>query len=105
MTKQFIEIMDELRNRYDRIILDSPPLQAVTDAVVLAKQADAVILVVRAGKTLREEVKRSTRMVRDVGGTVSGIILNEFEAKDRDGYYYNYYGYGDTSKAEGASAG
>jgi Mrp family chromosome partitioning ATPase len=64
-----------------------------------------VILVVRAGKTLREEVKRSTRMVRDVGGTVSGIILNEFEAKDRDGYYYNYYGYGDTSKAEDASAG
>jgi hypothetical protein len=33
--------------------------------------------------------------VRDVGGTVSGIILNEFEAKDRDGYYYSYYGYGE----------
>jgi len=103
MTKRFAEILAELRTRFDRIILDSPPLQAVTDAVVLAKQADGVILVVRAGHTQRDEVKRSARMIRDVGGTIAGMILNELDAKDRGGYYYNYYGYGETKPATKAA--
>ena len=67
----------------------------MTDAVVLSKQADGVVLVVRAGKTLRDEVKRAVRQIRDVDGQVVGVILNQMDAHDRRyGYYSSYYGYG-----------
>lgn len=95
MTKRFEVVLAELGKRFDRVILDSPPLQAVTDAVVLSKLADGVILVVRASKTLREEVKRSARQIRDVEGAIYGVILNEFDVTHRGSYYYSYYGYGD----------
>ena len=79
MTKRFEAVLAELAKRFDRIILDSPPLQVVTDAVVLSKQADGVILVVHAGKTLRDELKRSARQIRNVGGTIFGVIVNGIE--------------------------
>jgi polysaccharide biosynthesis transport protein len=95
MTKRFEAVLEELESRFDRIILDSPPLQAVTDAVVLSRHTDGVILVVRAGKTLRDEVTRSVRNITDVDGHLFGVILNELDIEDRRyGYYYHYYGYG-----------
>ncbi len=93
MSKRFEAVLEELGKRFDRIILDSPPLQVVTDAVVLSKQADGVILVVRADKTLRDDIKRSAKQIRGVGGTILGTILNAIEPDARSGYYYSYYGY------------
>ncbi len=98
MTKRFAVVLEELAKRFDRVILDSPPLQAVTDAVVLSKQTDGVVLVVRAGKTLRDDVKRSARLIRSVNGPIVGVILNEFDIEDRHGYYYRYYGYGENAE-------
>lgn len=107
MSHKFESVLAELGQRFDRIILDSPPLGAVTDAVVLSKQADGVVLVVRAGKTLRDEVKRSVRSIRGVGGQVVGVILNQLDTHDRRyGYYrYGYGGYGYGSDKQQASAG
>jgi succinoglycan biosynthesis transport protein ExoP len=102
MSHRFEKILAELNQRFDRVILDSPPLQPVTDAVLLSKQTDGVILVVQAGKTLRDDIKRSTNKIRSVGGTIFGVIVNAIEASDRDGYYYSYYGYG-TSPKDGKS--
>jgi succinoglycan biosynthesis transport protein ExoP len=96
LTKRFEVVLAELAKRFDRVILDSPPIQPVTDAVVLSKRVDGVVLVVRASKTLREELRRSARMIRDVGGSIVGVIVNELDA--RDSYYGGYgaggYGYG-----------
>jgi capsular exopolysaccharide synthesis family protein len=94
LTKRFEVVLSELAKRFDRIILDSPPIQPVTDAVVLSKRVDGVILVVRASKTMRDELRRSARMIRDVGGSVVGVIVNEVD--EHDGYYgrYGYGGYG-----------
>lgn len=104
MTKAFKAVLEELETRFDRIILDSPPVQAVTDAVVLSKLVDGVILVVRADKTLREDVKRSARQIHDVGGWIFGVIVNEINAGDRSYYSYGYgYGYGYDSKEEPAA--
>jgi capsular exopolysaccharide synthesis family protein len=95
MTKRFVAVLAELGTRFDRIILDSPPLNAVTDAVVLSTHTDGVILVVRAAKTLRDEIRRSAEQIRDVNGSIVGVIVNEFALTDRHGYYYQYYGYGE----------
>ncbi|HLL25862.1 MAG TPA: polysaccharide biosynthesis tyrosine autokinase [Kofleriaceae bacterium] len=97
MTQRFQTVLAELATRFDRIILDSPPLQVVTDAVVLSKHTDGVILVAKAGKTLREELRRSAKHVRAVNGTIFGTILNAIEPDKRSGYYYSYYGYTEKS--------
>jgi capsular exopolysaccharide synthesis family protein len=94
MTKRFLAVLAELATRFDRVILDSPPVQAVTDAVVLSKLVDGVILVVRADKTPREDVKRSAKAIHDVGGALFGVIVNEVNTSDRSYYSYGYgYGY------------
>ena len=97
MTQRFQTVLAELGERFDRIILDSPPLQVVTDAVVLSKHTDGVILVAKAGKTLREELRRSAKHVRNVNGKIFGTILNAIEPDKRSGYYYSYYGYTEKS--------
>ncbi len=93
MSHRFETVLAELAKRFDRIILDSPPLQVVTDAVILSKRADGVILVVSAGKTLREEARRAAKQIKDVDGTIFGVIVNAIEPDSRSGYYYSYYGY------------
>ena len=101
MTHRFQLVLEELGRRFDRILLDSPPLQAVTDAVVLSRHTDGVILVVKAGKTLREDVTRSVRQIASVDGIVVGAILNELDLEERrGGYYYSYYGYGQENLKE-----
>ncbi|MDQ3363875.1 MAG: polysaccharide biosynthesis tyrosine autokinase [Myxococcota bacterium] len=100
MTKRFETVLQELSSRFDLVILDSPPLQAVTDAVVLSKYTDGVILVVRSGKTLRDEIRHSANQIRDVGGSIFGVIVNEFDVSDRNYGYYNYYGYGEQDEAK-----
>ena len=104
MTHRFEAVLAELATRFDRIILDSPPLQVVTDAVVLSKQTDGVILVVHAGKTLREDIKRASRQIKSVGGKIFGVIVNAIEPDQRSGYYYSYYGYTEASPEPQESA-
>ncbi|MCX5742674.1 MAG: polysaccharide biosynthesis tyrosine autokinase [Proteobacteria bacterium] len=93
MTKRFAHVLEELSKRFTKIILDSPPLQPVTDAVVLSMHAEGVILVARSGKTIRDELKRSARMIRRVNRPIFGVVLNELDRSQRDSYYYSYYGY------------
>lgn len=99
MTHRFEAVLAELAKRFDRIILDSPPMNVVTDAVVLSKQADGVILVAHADKTLREELKRSARQIKAVNGKIFGVIVNAIEPDERSGYYYSYYGYSYSEKS------
>jgi len=91
MSHRFEVVLEELAKRFDRIILDSPPLQLVTDAVVLSKQADGVILIVHADKTLRDDIKRAARQIRNVGGQIFGVVVNAID-DSRSTYYYGKYG-------------
>jgi succinoglycan biosynthesis transport protein ExoP len=97
MTSRFETVLAELQGRYDLVILDSPPLQVVTDAVVLSKLCDGAILVIHANKTLRDDIQRAERQIRAVGGKIFGIILNAIEPDKSSGYYYSYYGYTEKS--------
>jgi succinoglycan biosynthesis transport protein ExoP len=102
LTKRFQAVLEELSSRFDRILLDSPPLLAVTDAAVLAKTSDGVILIAQAGKTHTEDVKMAARQVHDVEAKVLGIILNVMDTSNRryGGYYYAYGDYGDGAPAK-----
>jgi capsular exopolysaccharide synthesis family protein len=98
LTKRFQQILTELGERFDRIILDSPPLQAVADAAVLGRLSDGVILVAKSGQTLREDLVRSARQLRDVQAPVVGIVINSLDFSSEAAGYYRYgyqYGYGE----------
>ncbi len=90
------EILTRLRTHYDHVILDTPPIGAVTDAVVLATMVDGVILVVHAGKTRRGIVSRGLEQLRYINATVVGVILNNLRlgrGRYYPGYYHYYYYY------------
>ena len=79
-----------LRDEYDMIIIDSAPLQAVTDAQILSRKADGTILVVRAEKTKRDSVMQAKELLQKVDANILGVVLNGIE-NIRKKYYY-YYG-------------
>ncbi|WP_297637070.1 CpsD/CapB family tyrosine-protein kinase [uncultured Clostridium sp.] len=84
------ELIDRLKEEYDYIIIDSPPVHAVTDAQVLSTKVDGVLLVVRAGKTKKESVIAAKESLEKVNAKIIGSVLNGVEQSDDK--YYHYYG-------------
>ena len=89
-SKAMGRLLEELKSKYDIIILDSAPLQAVTDAQILSTKVDGTILVVRAEKTKRDSVQQAKALLDKVGANILGTVLNGVE-NTRKKYYY-YYG-------------
>jgi non-specific protein-tyrosine kinase len=87
------ELIADLGTRADIVVLDSPPVTALSDAAVLATQTDGVLLVLDAGKTRREVAKRATEALGRVQARVIGALLNRMPGSGI-GYYYYYYHYG-----------
>jgi capsular exopolysaccharide synthesis family protein len=83
-------LLDHLRRHFEWILLDSPPLASVTDALLLARHADMVVMVVQHAKIDKKLVKRSLTALRKVTGNVLGTVLNAVDVKAQ-GYYYSYY--------------
>jgi succinoglycan biosynthesis transport protein ExoP len=83
-------LLDELRHRFDYLVLDSPPLLPVTDATVLSAFVDGVVLVVECGVTDRGALARAHRMLENAGARVLGTVLNKIEP-NHDGYYRSSY--------------
>lgn len=85
------QILDALRERFDKIVLDSPPTVAVTDASILGKIADTTLMVVNAHGTRKKVAAQGRENLATVGVSLTGVILNNMRA-GRHGYYY-YGGY------------
>jgi capsular exopolysaccharide synthesis family protein len=85
------EVLGAVRNQYDFILLDSPPMMALTDARLLSRNTDGVILVCRAGKTTGEQLAFSYRRLAEDGIEVIGTILNDWNPRSEDPSYFNSY--------------
>jgi capsular exopolysaccharide synthesis family protein len=78
---------------FTHVVIDSPPITLVTDSVILGSMTDGVLLVVQGDRTSRELVRRSQRLLHEVGARIFGVILNNVNVKPEDYYYYqSYYG-------------
>ena len=88
-------LIEKLREKYDVVILDSAPLQAVTDAQILSTKVDGTILVIRAQRTNRESVIEAKNLLTKVGANIIGTVLHAVE--NTRGKYY-YYGSNDETK-------
>lgn len=95
-SKAMTAFLEEMKNYFDYIVLDTPPLQAVTDAQVLSTKVDGSLIVVRAGVTKKDAVHNAVSIIKKVKGNIIGTVLNVAETKN-DKYYY----YGDESSRTG----
>ena len=93
-SKHMRALLLELRKHFDMILLDSPPLNLVTDAAVLGADADGVIVIARAGATDRSALRYAMDQLRAVKAHVSGTVLNDLDYSGRGRYYGSGYGYG-----------
>jgi capsular exopolysaccharide synthesis family protein len=102
-TEEMAKILEELRSRYDRVLLDSPPMVGVSDASQLVRMVDGVVMVVQHRKYPRALAKRAKDMIVNMGGNLLGVVLNNINvARDYSSYYYKhqyyyYYPYSYTS--------
>ncbi len=87
------KLLNEARENFDYVVLDAPPIIPVSDPLLLGKLVDNVILVIKAGETSRNIIKRAVDMFYDVKVDISGVVLNNM--KNVLPYYYDhdYYGY------------
>jgi succinoglycan biosynthesis transport protein ExoP len=100
------DLLEKCKGIYSHIVLDSPPLLSVTDSVVLARDSDAVVLIVRHGKSSKHAVRRGRDLLQRAGATVTGIVLNAVDLNSPEYYaYYGYYGYSGYGAAGVDSAG
>ena len=87
-----------LKEVTDYLVLDCPPVIAVTDACVLARKADGVFLVLDADQVRPEMAQKAKELLQNAQGTIAGVILNRAEIEAEHSYYYYYYGHGDKAK-------
>lgn len=88
----FSVILDKLKERFDRIILDTPPILGLSETAFLQNHADGVVVVARCGVTLRKDVEDAVTSLRKLGAHFYGFVLNCVDfTKRRNHYYYYYY--------------
>ncbi len=94
-TGAFGSLLAEMASRFDRVIVDSPPVGVVSDAVVMSTRVDGTVLVLKVGQTSRDVAKRAVRALSDVNARVFGAVLNDLDLSNQKyGQYYYYYQYG-----------
>jgi capsular exopolysaccharide synthesis family protein len=93
-SKRFDTLLEEVKSKYDLVIVDSPPVLMVTDAVILSTKVDGTIIVVRSQKTTRPVLKRTVDVLSHSYGRKLGFVVNGMDTKSVE-YYYSYGYYGD----------
>jgi len=84
-------ILGHLKAEADLVIIDSPPLQAVTDAALLAAVVDGTVFAIRARRTRRGAVRQGREALARGGGKILGVTMNRLKKREYDEYYYSYY--------------
>jgi capsular exopolysaccharide synthesis family protein len=96
-------MLRELRKRFKFVVIDSPPVLPVTDAMILSTLVDGVVFVVESGATVRGAVTRARKILQNVGANLLGIVLNKVDVR-HDGYYGEYGHYYYRSDGHGPNA-
>ncbi|MFN0067308.1 MAG: GumC family protein [Limisphaerales bacterium] len=87
------DFLAEIQKRYDRVVLDCPPVSAVSDPLVISAKSDGVVFVTKFNKIRREHARRSVQRIQDAGIQILGVVINDIDFEGKDSYYYSYYYY------------
>jgi len=93
----FDRVLGELRDQYDYVLVDTPPLLAVTDPCIVAGRVDGVLLAIRVSKNGRPAAERAKDLLSNLGANILGIIVNGVGREAGSGYGYSYYQYDEYS--------
>jgi capsular exopolysaccharide synthesis family protein len=90
---QMADLLKLFQKHFTHVVVDSPPIASFTDGVLIASMVDGVILVVHAGRSSRQVVRRSRMILTDIGARIFGVVLNNVNLRSQDNYYYyqSYY--------------
>ena len=92
-SKRMFQFLEEVSQKYDRVILDCPPISAVADPLVIGSMSDGMLFVTKFNKIRREHAQRSVQRIQDAGIHIIGLVLNDIDFEGKDSYYYSYYYY------------
>lgn len=92
-SNQMLELISVAKESFTHVVIDSPPVAAFTDGVLIASMVEGVLLVVASGKSSRKVVARARKLLRDVGARIIGVVLNKAEITGENSYFYGggYY--------------
>ncbi|MGV3774028.1 MAG: GumC family protein [Verrucomicrobiales bacterium] len=90
---RMMEFLQHMRGRYDRVILDCPPVSAVSDPLIIAAMSDGLVYVTKFNKIRREHARKSVARIQNAGIHVLGLVINDIDFEGKDSYYYSYYYY------------
>ena len=94
-SQRFSKLLTELREHYDYIIIDSPPILAVPDARLIGNISDVTIYIVKWNKSTRAQVDQGLDMLSSIGVNTIGLVLNQIDSRKTKTYgYTGSYGYG-----------
>ncbi|MFI2857094.1 CpsD/CapB family tyrosine-protein kinase [Paenibacillus sp. JSM ZJ436] len=91
-SKSMANMIKALREQFDVILIDAPPILAVTDAQLLASNSDGVLMVIHSGKVKKDIANKAKEMLLRVNARILGVVLNNVKRKTSEEYYYYYYG-------------
>ena len=92
-SERLSDLIKKLENEWDMVLFDSPPLVAVTDATMISKEIDKIVIVVKVGQTENSAFEHTINALKNVSAPIGGIILNAVTESHNYGYYYYYYQY------------
>ena len=92
-SKRMTQFLQEVRIRYDRVVLDCPPVSAVSDPLMISALSDGVVFVTKFNKIRRDHARKTVRRIQDAGIFILGVVLNDIDFDGKDSYYYSYYYY------------
>lgn len=90
-SEQMMKLLSVMTDNFNHVIVDSPPIAAFTDGVLIAAIVDAVLLVVHSGKSSRKIIGRARKLLQDVGARIIGVVLNKVPTTGSNSYYYGGY--------------
>ncbi|MCP5456189.1 MAG: polysaccharide biosynthesis tyrosine autokinase [Thermotogae bacterium] len=90
---KFEQLINQLKEKYDKIVIDLPPILAAADALIASKQADGLVLVVRANQTKKPSLKIAVDNINTSGTKLIGTVVNDINERTSNYYYYYYYYY------------
>jgi len=85
------DFIEQACQKYDRVLFDSPPVNAVADAMILANRIDGVLLVAKSGRTTTEALRHATNTLQSVAAPLVGVILNDLRETHLGYYRHSYY--------------
>lgn len=90
---RMMEFLQRVRGQYDRVVLDCPPVSAVSDPLIISAMSDGVVYVTKFNKIRREHGRKSVARIQNAGIYILGVVINDIDFEGKDSYYYSYYYY------------